>query len=329
MTRQSHVPRRLMLVAGMMVAGVAMAPNALAAPPVNTAVPTISGTPRDGQILAASTGSWTNSPTAYQYQWQRCRADGADCLGITGATEKTYLLSNADVDHTVRVRVLAVNADGAAVARSAPTDRITASDAPANTSRPTISGDATVGEELAADPGTWSNSPASFAYQWQRCDVDVASCFDVVGATGKTYGVRFADVGFRLRVEVRATNPRGSGSALSGLTSVVVPSTPITNARPTLTIISIRFVGARVYARFRVCDDSASNLAIRQTDSRPGRASYTRRFSTLVPPHPCGAYTRSWVPAARFRGHGRYTVTLRVIDKSGRTSVPARRSFAR
>jgi hypothetical protein len=328
MTMKRHSLRGPALLAATITFAITAA-NALAAAPVNTAPPTISGAPRDGQTLTASNGTWTNNPTAYQYQWQRCRPDGAGCVAIGGATEKTYLLTNADLNHTVRVRVLAVNADGATPARSDPTDRITASGAPANTSRPTISGEPTVGEELTAEPGTWSNSPDSFAYQWQRCDVDVPSCFDVIGATGKTYGVRLADVGFRLRVEVRATNARGSGLAVSGLTSVAEPATPITNARPTLTIITVRFVGARVYARFRICDDSPGNLTIVETDSRPGRASYTRRFSTLVPPRPCGAYTRSWVPAKRFRGTGRYTITLRATDKSRRTSTPARRSFSR
>src|SRR5437762_1149482 len=90
----------------------------------------------------------------------------------------------------------------AAKARAAP-PVITASAAiPKNTAPPTISGVARVGQELTANPGSWSGNPDSFAFQWQRCDVDGTNCFDVVGATGKTYGVRLADLGFRLRVRV-------------------------------------------------------------------------------------------------------------------------------
>ena len=48
-----------------------------------------------------------------------------------------------------------------------------------------------------------------------------------------------------------------------------------------------------------------------------------------MPPRPCGVYTRHWLPALRFRGPGRYTVTLRARDKSGLTSLPARRTFNR
>jgi hypothetical protein len=301
--------------------------TALAAPPTNTSAPTITGMPRVGETLTAQNGTWSNSPTAFQYQWQRCNETGTSCANIAGATQRTYLLTTADSGHTMRVRVTAVNADGATNARSAPTAVVTPSAAPRNTARPTVTGDPEVGQELTAEEGTWTNSPTSYAYQWQRCDVDALSCALVAGATGKTYGVRAADVGFRLRVEVTAKNANGAGSALSGLSGIVVPSTPITNARPTVRLVSVRFLGARVYARFRICDDSPRNLTILATDSRPRRVSQTRRFTTRIPPDPCGVYTRSWVPAARFRGPGRYTVTIAVRDTSGRTSLPVRKTF--
>ena len=167
---------------------------ALAAPPVNTAPPTITGTPRVGETLTAQNGTWGNNPTAFQYQWQRCNASGASCVNVPGATEKTYLLSTADAGRTMRVRVTGINAEGAVNARSAPTAVVTSSAAPTNTARPTIAGEPEVGQELTAEEGTWTNSPTSFGYQWQRCDIDAVSCLAVVCATCKTYGVRAADV---------------------------------------------------------------------------------------------------------------------------------------
>lgn len=323
--RKDKTLRAALALGALTAFALAIAATAAAAPPTNTTPPSITGTPRVGETLTAQNGTWANNPTAFQYQWQRCTADG--CAAIAGAVEKTYLVTTADAGATLRVRVLAVNADGAAAARSAPTAVVQPSAAPQNTGRPTISGEATVGETLTANEGTWTNSPTSFSYQWQQCDIDRISCLPVVGATGKTYGIRAADVGFRLRVRVTATNANGSGAATSVQTVVVTPAARITNRRPTLTIISARFLGARIYARFRVCDDTRKNLTILATDSRPGVASYTRRFTTLIPPRPCGVYTRSWVPVARFRGPGRYTVTLRARDTSRLTSLPARRSF--
>jgi hypothetical protein len=304
---------------------------ASAAAPVNTAPPTISGTPTVGQTLTASNGTWSNSPTSFAYQWLRCNGGGNNCASVANGTQQTYTLVGADAGNTMRVRVTATNADGSASAQSDKTATVapvTSSAAPKNTSPPTISGTPKVGQELTAAPGSWSGSPTSFGYQWQRCNIDTVLCSDVVGATGTTYGVRIADLGFRLRVVVTAKNAKGSGTATSAPTAVVTPTTPPPNGRPTLTILTVQFVGATVYARFRICDDSNKNLTIIETDSRPGKLSYTRQFATLVPPMPCGVYTRHWLPAARFRGPGRFTITLRARDKSGLTSLPARRTFS-
>ena len=42
----------------------------------------------------------------------------------------------------------------------------------------------------------------------------------------------------------------------------------------------------------------------------------------------CLRLRRNWLPASRFR-HGRYVVTMTARDKSGLTSLPARRTFFR
>jgi hypothetical protein len=319
----------LLAVATVAVASAA-AQTAPAAPPVNTEPPSITGTPRVGQTLTAQNGTWQNQPTSFRYQWQRCGPRGGSCLNLPGATERTYTLVRADAGRTIRVRVTAVNADGSASARSAPTAVVTPAGAvPRNTGRPTISGDARVGQELTASEGTWTGNPTSFRFQWQRCDVDATVCFPVVGATGRTYGVRVGDLGFRLRVAVTARTATGEATATSALTEVVTPTVTIRNRRPTLRIVSVRFRGPRVYARVRICDDSERNLRIIQTDARPRARRATRRFSTRVAPRPCGAYTRNWIPARRFRAPGQYTIILRARDVSGLTSRAARRTFIR
>jgi hypothetical protein len=330
LSRGRMSPLLLGLLATLAAAAVGQA--ATAAAPVNTSPPTITGTPQVGQTLTAGNGTWSNSPTSFAYQWLRCNGGGNSCASIANATQSTYTLVGADAGSTMRVRVTATNADGSTSAQSAQTAAVAAassSAAPKNTSPPTISGTARVGRVLTANDGTWTGNPTGFSYQWQRCDADVANCSNIVGATAKTYAVRLADLGFRLRVVVTARNAKGSGTARSAITAIVAPAAAITNKRPTIAIISVRFTGDTVYARFRICDDRPANLTILATDSRPNRLSYTRRFTTLAPPRPCGVYTRHWLPAARFRGPGRYTVTLRARDKSGLTSLPARRTFNR
>ena len=331
--RQTSWRGATFVLAFAMTVAMAFAAVASAAVPVNTAPPTITGTPTVGQTLTAENGTWSNSPTSFAYQWLRCNGGGNACVGVANGTQKTYTLVGADAGRTIRVQVTATNADGSASARSAQTAAVAQQTgspaAPKNSSLPTISGTARIGQQLTGAEGSWSGNPDTYVFQWQRCDADIVLCSNVLAANTKTYLVRLADLGYRLRLRVTARNDKGSATANSALTAIVAPATTITNKRPTLSILSIRFSGARVYARFRICDDSLKNLTIIQTDSRPGKLSYTRRFTTLVAPRPCGVYTRNWLPATRFRGPGKYTVTLRARDKSGLTSLPAQRTFNR
>ncbi len=63
------------------------------APPVNTSLPTISGTTTVGQQLTASPGSWTGTPApTFTYQWIRCDSAGANCNPIGSATNASYTL---------------------------------------------------------------------------------------------------------------------------------------------------------------------------------------------------------------------------------------------
>jgi hypothetical protein len=105
---------------------VAIATGAVAPPPApaNTAPPAISGTPQEGQVLTATTGTWSNGPTSYAYQWQDCSASG--CSNIAGATSSSYTLQASDVGNTVDVVVTATNAGGSSSATSAQTSAVTA-----------------------------------------------------------------------------------------------------------------------------------------------------------------------------------------------------------
>jgi hypothetical protein len=132
--RKLIVPLIALVVAGL------TAVAARGAVPANTAPPTITGTPERGMILTAHKGTWTGTPTTFIYKWQRCASDGTACANIPGASTKSYTLTTADVDHTVRVRVAASNADGQSAAFSKPTAVISDSQAPKNTAHPTITG---------------------------------------------------------------------------------------------------------------------------------------------------------------------------------------------
>lgn len=205
------------------IAVLVAAASAIAAPPREVSQPTLEGGPfYDGRVVRAGTGVWANNPTSFTYRWQRCDpGTGVNCVNIGGATESTYRLRQADVGRSVRVLVTARNADGARTANSKPSPVVADNVPPQSTAAPSVSGSAVVGGELTAVEGTWTNAPTRYAYQWQQCDAAGNACAAISGATGKIYGVRSADTGRTLRVQVTAVNPYGQSTATSGQSGIV------------------------------------------------------------------------------------------------------------
>jgi hypothetical protein len=208
----------------------------LQAPPTNTAEPTITGSPAQGQTLTATPGTWTSDTTpTFAYQWLRCPAsggasDGSDCASIDGATTTAYVVAAGDVGFRLRVRVTATNPDGQTIRASNATAVVTVQAGPPNTAPPTITGSPVVGESLTANPGTWTGTGITFAYLWSRCDAAGAACTEITTATQSTYTVVTADAGRTLRVRVTGTNTSGSNAVTSAQTAVVTtaPTPPAT-----------------------------------------------------------------------------------------------------
>ena len=205
--------------------GLSGSPPPPPSPPANTALPVISGTAQQGQTLTASNGSWTNSPTAFAYQWQDCDTSGNNCSSIPAATTSSYTLVAGDLGHTIRAVVTASNAGGQGVATSAQTTTVTtpAATPPANTAPPTITGTPQQGQTLTTTNGTWTGTPPlSFAYQWQDCDTSGNNCTAIGGATGTSYTLQSGDAGHTIRAVVTASNSAGITSTSSVQTAVVV-----------------------------------------------------------------------------------------------------------
>ena len=67
----------------------ARAPSSPPAPPVEHRAAGDHRHGADGQTLTADDGTWTGTPPiTYTYQWQRCDADGANCVGHRGRDER-------------------------------------------------------------------------------------------------------------------------------------------------------------------------------------------------------------------------------------------------
>ena len=107
---------------------------------------------------------------------------------------------------------------------------------PAISTAPTITGVAQTGQTLTTSNGTWTGTPTSYSYQWQRAATSGGVYSNIASATNSTYVVSDSDVGYFVKVSVVATNGVGSSSAvLSSETATVTDIAPTNTAIPVIT----------------------------------------------------------------------------------------------
>ena len=188
-----------------------------------TGAPIIGGTAQAGETLTALTNGITDadgltSPT-YSYQWLAAN------VGIAGATNSTYTLTDADAGKTIKVRVsFTDDADHEETLTSAATTAVAARPNSPATGAPTISGTAQVGETLTADVSGVTDADGltnvSFSYQWIRNDGNTDS--DIESATSTTYNLVTADQGKTIKVRVSFTDRGGYQETLTSTTTIAV-----------------------------------------------------------------------------------------------------------
>jgi alpha-tubulin suppressor-like RCC1 family protein len=224
--------------------------------PTNTALPTVSGTQRQGAKLNSTNGSWTGGGLSFTYQWQTCPT-GEPCAAAKGETAKakSYEPIEEDVGQKVRLIVTATNKINSAEATSAQTGLIEPL-GPKNLAAPTISGVAKEGQLLTASTGEWEGTHflMTYSYQWERCDTEGKNCTKlgpkaIEGETAKEeeerkqieqeeaeseegpkqprYVVATTDVGHTVRVTVTDVNPAGTATSKSLHTETVTDGPPV------------------------------------------------------------------------------------------------------
>ena len=197
-----------------------------------TGAPTISGTAQVGELLTANTSGVVDADglgnVQYEYQWL---ADDAD---ISGATNATYTLADADEGKAIKVEVTFTDdAGNEETLTSAATDAVAAAPTPNSpaTGAPTISGTAQVGETLTANTSGIADDDGlnnvQYEYQWLSDDSDIA------GATSLTYTLVDVDEGKAIKVEVTFTDDTGNDETLTSAATDAVAAAPTPNSPAT------------------------------------------------------------------------------------------------
>jgi prepilin-type N-terminal cleavage/methylation domain-containing protein len=197
-------------------------------PPVNTSVPTESGTAKEAQTLTATSGSWTGTPTiTYAYQWQTSPDGSTSWTNLSGATSTTYVLQSSDVGKYIRIQVTGTNACCSVAAVSSASAKVVS------------------GVPIGAIVATTDNSgaPAGWLYADGSCvsQATYAALFTAQGATYDTTGC----AGGQFRLPQLMGNASGAaggrfpmGQAASGTGATLGAIGGTLNQTPTVTLAS-------------------------------------------------------------------------------------------
>jgi hypothetical protein len=192
-----------------------------------------------GQTITVTQGAWPTGVVPTD-TWEDCDASGACAPVASGATGTSYTATRSDVGSTIEVLESAVSGPTTGSITTAPTGIVVATP-PQMETRPTVSGTAHVGDTLTVAPGTWSNKPTSYAYQWQRCSG--GTCAAIPGQTGATYSPGNADVGDTLEVLVTAAVGRVAGPPYPSYPTnpvVGISTSPPPAASPGPTVVPVK-----------------------------------------------------------------------------------------
>lgn len=251
------------VLASVLVTVVGPALPALAAMPVNSVAPSITGTATVGSTVTRNLGTWTATPAATMTQaWYSCTsrvtaavsAKPAACTAIAGATAATYVVPAAQAAKFISVAVSAKNTTGTLTRWSVSTAAIstgpTGAAVPVNSTPPSITGTARVGGALTGAIGTWTSTPvATVTQQWYSCTATVAAatatqpstCTSIPNATTTSYTPVAGDVARFLSFAVTQTNTSGAVTMWS-ISTASITSIPLNTVAPVVT--STGLIGA-------------------------------------------------------------------------------------
>ena len=199
--------------------------------PQSTTLPTNGGGSVD--VALSTTGAQTCSLSAVSLPAGAATLSLPSVASCTGGATITVPANTNYATNVVYTVTFAAAVAGTPPANPPANDSITITvpaaplPVPDALSPPTISGTAALGQTLTENPGSWTNNPISYSYQWEDCDDAGSNCSAITGATAQTYVPTSADAGHTLSVQETASNASGSTTATaSATTALPTPPSP-------------------------------------------------------------------------------------------------------
>jgi hypothetical protein len=282
------------------------------APLRSTVAPKITGGQAAGVAATVDNGTWSTTPTAYAYAWQRCNPNGRICVPIAGATTAGYTPVAADVGHTLVAVVTATAGTGSQAVWTVATGAVKAQPGPALSAAPAVSGTVVQGQRLTGTTGSWTGSGTiAYAYQWYRCDPAGAHCNSVHGATLSTYTLVAADVGKTIGLTVKATDSTGTASAYAGLVGTVASNAAALHATGAPQVTGTPALGQQLSATA-----GTWNVATSSTTYAWQRCNTNGRICVPI----AGATASTYAPTADDVGHALVAVATAVAGSATQAS---------
>lgn len=203
-----------------------------------TVAPTLSN-PSNNHVVTVTTNGWVPTPDTWTFTWLR---DGTQ-FAVADASKRQYTLTSADFNHSISVIATGVKPGYSSVTTVAsnlvgPISAFLPKFV--NTAPPEISGDTSVGGTLTASTGSWTPTPTSYLYVWQRGTGD--SLTPIQGATSSTYTLTPDDYGKSIVVRVTAQK---DGYDLTGPAQASAATDPVDAG--TLDSVKPEIVGTAQY----------------------------------------------------------------------------------
>jgi len=197
----------------------------------NATGPTISGTARNAETLTAATGTWDNRPTSFTYQWKRATTAAGTYTTISGESDRTYVLTDNDVDKYIKVAVTAANSGGTSLVVTSTSATGPIADLPAMTV-PTVS-DLSITRTAAGFTFQVSNYSSTTTYSLTSTagtvtlgDTGLATVTGLDAGESATVTVRVSRTGYRSASVVVV------GSAIAPATTTSTSTTITSSSEP-------------------------------------------------------------------------------------------------